>query len=127
VVLELYIPDASPVLADSMQLERVFINLISNAAKFTPKKGFIRVKVKDIPDFLEISVSDTGIGIPKDNVPFIFQEFFRASNAIDQKIKGTGLGLSLVKQIVEAHQGKISFETKEGAGTTFTFTIPKAK
>lgn len=127
VVLELDIPDASPVLADSMQLERVFINLISNAAKFTPKKGFIRVKVKDIPDFLEISVSDTGIGIPKDNVPFIFQEFFRASNAIDQKIKGTGLGLSLVKQIVEAHQGKISFETKEGAGTTFTFTIPKAK
>jgi signal transduction histidine kinase len=128
ITLEVNTPEKMPlVLADTMQLERVFINLISNAAKFTPKNGFIRVKMKDLPEFIEIDVSDTGIGIPKENVPFIFQEFFRATNAIDQKIKGTGLGLSLAKQIVEAHEGKIWFETKENEGTTFSFTIPKVK
>ncbi|MDP8259849.1 MAG: GAF domain-containing sensor histidine kinase [Candidatus Gygaella obscura] len=113
--------------ADSMQIERVFINLISNAIKFTPEKGKVTISIKDTGEFIEANVSDTGIGIPKDHLPLIFQEFQRANNAIDKNIKGTGLGLCLVKQIVEAHKGRIWFNSIENQGATFSFTIPKAK
>lgn len=114
--------------ADTTQLERVFLNLLSNAIKFTPEKGKIYIHVKDKEKaekkFMEISVEDTGIGIPKNDVEKVFEEFFRSENAQDQNIKGTGLGLSLVRKIVEAHQGKISVESELGKGTTFSFTIP---
>ncbi len=113
--------------ADAMQIERVFINLVSNAIKFTPEKGEVKITVKDTGDFMEASVTDTGIGIPKDHIHLIFQEFQRANNAIDNNIKGTGLGLCLVKQIVEAHKGRIWFNSIENQGTTFSFTIPKTK
>lgn len=125
---EVNMPEKAPqVLADNMQFERVLINLLSNAMKFTPRNGYIRININELNEHLEISVSDTGIGIPKENTPFIFQEFFRARNALDQNIKGSGLGLSLVKQIIEAHQGKIWFNTQENKGTVFSFTIPKAR
>ena len=76
-------------------------------------------------DHVQFSIEDTGIGIPSQDTPKVFQEFFRADNALDQKIKGSGLGLSLVKKIVEAHKGKVWFESKLGKGTRFTFTLPK--
>jgi len=112
--------------ADHAQLERALLNLLSNAVKFTPEKGNVKVEVKEWGDEIQFTVEDTGIGIPKQDIPKVFQEFFRADNALGQKIKGTGLGLSLVKKIVEAHKGRIWFNSELGKGTRFTFTIPKS-
>jgi len=111
--------------ADPSQIERVFLNLLSNAVKFTPEKGIVTVYIEEKDDVIQFDVEDTGIGIPPQDTPKVFQEFFRADNALDQKIKGSGLGLSLVKKIVEAHKGKIWFNSELGKGTRFTFTLPK--
>ncbi|MFA5389321.1 MAG: GAF domain-containing sensor histidine kinase [Candidatus Omnitrophota bacterium] len=111
--------------ADQGQMERVFLNLLSNAYKFTPENGRITVDVEEKNDAIQFSIEDTGIGIPPQDIQKVFQEFFRADNALDQKIKGSGLGLSLVKKIVEAHKGRIWFDSELGKGTRFTFTIPK--
>ncbi len=110
---------------DPSQMERVFLNLLSNAVKFTPEKGMVTIDIEDKNDDAQFSIEDTGIGIPSQDIPKVFQEFFRADNAMDQKIKGSGLGLSLVKKIIEAHKGKIWFDSELGKGTRFTFTIPK--
>jgi len=115
------------VLADKTQIERVFINLISNAMKFTPAQGTITIQSHKTTDKqLQVDVTDTGCGIPEDMHASIFQEFFRVDNAINQGVKGSGLGLALVKHIIEAHQGKIWFNSKAGSGTTFSFTLPLA-
>ena len=111
--------------ADQGQMERVFLNLLSNAIKFTPEKGSVTISIDEKEDDIQFSIEDTGIGIPPQDIPKVFQEFFRADNALDQKIKGSGLGLSLVKKIVEAHKGKIWFNSELGKGTRFTFTLPK--
>jgi signal transduction histidine kinase len=110
---------------DPSQMERVFLNLLSNAVKFTPEKGMVIIEIKEKNDDIQFSIEDTGIGIPPQDIPKVFQEFFRADNALDQKIKGSGLGLSLVKKIIEAHKGKIWFDSKLGKGSRFTFTLPK--
>ncbi|MBU1853419.1 MAG: GAF domain-containing sensor histidine kinase [Candidatus Omnitrophica bacterium] len=111
--------------ADPTQLERVFLNLLSNAAKFTPEKGKVTIYIEEKDDFVKFVVEDTGIGIPDKDIEKVFEEFFRADNASDQQVKGTGLGLSLVKKIIEAHKGKIYAESKLGKGTKFSFTIPR--
>jgi len=116
--------DTNLVLADKIQLERVLINLISNAIKFTPAQGRITITSRKIDKMIRVDVSDTGCGIPEEAQEAIFEEFFRVDNAINQEVKGTGLGLSLVKHIVEAHGGKIWVKSKPGAGTTFSFTLP---
>lgn len=113
------------IMADQSQLERVFLNLLSNAIKFTPEKGKITVSVEDKDGFIEFGIEDSGIGIPRQDLEKVFEEFFRSENAQSQGVKGTGLGLSLVKQIVEAHKGKIWVESELGKGTKFSFTIPK--
>ncbi|HAZ10733.1 MAG TPA: hypothetical protein DCY56_06480 [Candidatus Omnitrophica bacterium] len=110
---------------DPSQMERVFLNLLSNAVKFTPEKGMVIIEIKEKNDDIQFSIEDTGIGIPTQDIPKVFQEFFRADNALDQKIKGSGLGLSLVKKIIEAHKGKIWFDSELGKGSRFTFTLPK--
>ncbi|MFH1478553.1 MAG: ATP-binding protein [Candidatus Omnitrophota bacterium] len=112
--------------ADASQLERVFLNLISNAVKFTPEKGKINVFAEDRGNSIEFRVEDTGIGIPRQDLDKVFEEFFRSNNAQEQKIKGTGLGLSLVKKIIEAHKGKLLVDSEVGKGTTFSFTIPQS-
>ena len=117
--------ETTKVNADRNQIERVFINLISNAIKFTPVKGKISVTSHPSDDFLQIDVSDTGIGIPEDALTSVFDEFYRVDNPINQEARGTGLGLSLVKHIVEAHRGKIWVKSKIGQGSTFSFTLPK--
>lgn len=113
--------------ADKSQLERVFINLVGNALKFTPQGGTITIKAKQADEgMIQISVSDTGLGIAEKDITKIFDEFYRVDNEENQKVKGTGLGLSLVKYIVEAHKGKLSVTSQLNHGSTFTFTIPKA-
>jgi len=99
-------------------------NLIDNAVCYTKKRGKITVSIRKIKDFIEFKIEDTGIGIPDSEKKLIFSECFRASNAIEQKNVGTGLGLYLTKNIIEAHQGKIWFESKRGEGSTFYFTLP---
>jgi len=73
---------------------------------------------------LQIDISDTGIGMPKEGMAKLFQEFYRVDNAVNQQIKGTGLGLAMVKHIIEAHQGKIWVESELNKGSTFSFTLP---
>ena len=111
-------------LIDSSQVERVFINLISNAVKFTPTDGSITVRAKKENEDIQFDISDTGIGISKEDIKRLFDEFYRVDNNINQNVKGTGLGLAVAKKIVEAHGGKIWISSEEGNGTTFHFTIP---
>jgi len=117
---------ANLVLADRTQIERVFINLISNAMKFTPAQGKITIASRKTDKMIQTDVSDTGCGIPEEAQEPIFEEFFRVDNNINQEVKGTGLGLTLVKHIIEAHGGKIWVKSKIGFGATFSFTLPAA-
>ncbi|MCM8763236.1 MAG: ATP-binding protein [Candidatus Omnitrophica bacterium] len=119
--------DLPLVLADKSQIERVFINLLGNAVKFTPQNGRITISARGKNGFVEVEVADTGIGIPEESLPSIFEEFYRVDNEINQQVKGSGLGLSLVKNIVEAHKGRISAKSKLNEGSTFSFTLPIAK
>lgn len=124
-----YIDSDIPVIhADEEKLKQVITNLISNALKFTPEGGAISVAVQDDKDKLTISVSDTGVGIPKDYIGQIFERFKQVPGT-REKIggpKGTGLGLAIAKGIVEAHGGKIWAESEVGKGSTFRFTLPKS-
>lgn len=109
---------------DKHQIERVFINLVGNAIKFTPEKGTICIRVHRDTEMATMEVSDSGIGIPKEDLNKLFDEFYRVDNEINQNVKGTGLGLSLVKKIVEAHKGRIWVASELNKGTTFYFTLP---
>ena len=99
-------------------------NLIENAIHYNLPGGKVTVSLKRVKKEVEISVSDTGLGIPKDQQKRIFSKFFRGSNAIKMETSGTGLGLYITKNIIEAHGGEIWFESEEGKGTTFYFTLP---
>ena len=122
------VPDDLPSLYfDKRQIERVFINLISNAIKFTGHEGQINVTAKPDKNGVLFMVSDTGIGIKDEDLPRLFDEFYRVDNELNQEIKGTGLGLALVKNIIEAHGGKIWPTSQLNKGTTFHFVLPFKK
>jgi len=116
--------DSGIVYADTGQLKRVFINLIGNAMKFTLPGGKITVSSHAKDREIQIDINDTGCGIPEEAQSAIFEEFYRVDNQINQEVKGTGLGLSLVKNIIEAHGGKIWVKSSLGHGSTFSFTLP---
>lgn len=118
-------PDANSIFADLGQIKRVFINIIANALKFTPKKGKITISSRKTDQGIQIDIADTGCGIPQEAKNSIFEEFYRVDNAINQEVKGTGLGLSLVKNIIEAHKGKIWVASKTGSGSTFSLLLPQ--
>ena len=113
---------------DVNQLERVFVNLLSNAVKFTPRGGKVTVVASrvhtDGSDFVEVAVTDTGIGIPPEEFPNVFKRFFRASTATQSSIPGIGIGLSLAHLIVGEHHGTITFDSTVGKGTVFTVRLP---
>ncbi len=111
---------------DASHLQRVFINLLSNAIKYTPEKGEIRLGLRREHDTILASVKDTGCGIPAEDVPKLFQEFYRSADPINLDVKGTGLGLVLVKRIVEAHHGRIWVESEKNKGSTFYVSLPAA-
>ncbi len=117
-------PSIPPVRVDASQYERVFINLISNAIKFTPSDGTITVTAKREDNTIQMKITDTGIGIAEKDVVRLFDEFYRVENKINQNVKGTGLGLPLAKKIVEAHGGKMWVTSVVNEGTTFHFTLP---
>lgn len=113
------------VFVDKSQIERVFLNLIANAIKFTPEEGTIAVNANLTENyFIQVNISDTGIGIPKEAQKAIFEEFYRIDNPVNEQVKGTGLGLSLVKNIIEAHRGSIWVESQPPKGSTFSFLLP---
>ncbi|HVO92620.1 MAG TPA: ATP-binding protein, partial [Terriglobales bacterium] len=109
---------------DERKVKQVLVNLLSNAVKFTPEGGQIRVEARLGDSSVILSVTDTGIGIAKEDQEAIFEEFRQASGNYAQKREGTGLGLTLTKRFVEMHGGKIWVESELGKGSTFTFTLP---
>jgi two-component system phosphate regulon sensor histidine kinase PhoR len=110
--------------ADVKSMETVFDNLITNAITYTPEGGKVNVTGAVKGDFLEIKVSDTGYGIASDELPRVFERFYRVQTDKTRHIIGTGLGLPIVKSIVEAHNGTVRVESKEGVGSTFYVRIP---
>jgi signal transduction histidine kinase len=98
-------------------------NLVSNAIKYTPS-GSVRVTLRRKGAEAELTVQDTGIGMPQDEVPYLFTEFFRASNARAGNVPGTGLGLAAVKALVEDYQGRVRLESEENQGSKFTVRLP---
>jgi signal transduction histidine kinase len=105
---------------DENLLSQVWMNLLVNAIKFTPENGVISVSLNENA----VKISDTGVGIAKDELPHIFERFYKVDKARDRALGGNGLGLSLVKKITELHGGKISVESETGKGTTFEIFLP---
>jgi PAS domain S-box-containing protein len=124
IALEASVPEGlPPVLADSARIQQVLSNLVGNAVKFTPRDGRITVCAEQIEGEIRFGVIDTGPGIPPEQVPHIFGQFWQASSS-DRR--GIGLGLAIAKGIVEAHKGTIWVESQVGTGSTFYFTLPTA-
>ncbi|HMU55599.1 MAG TPA: ATP-binding protein [Nitrospira sp.] len=119
--------DIPPVYVDGMQIQQVLINLLENAVKFSASSSSVRLAATVAGDAIEVSVSDTGEGIPVDELPWIFERFYRARSARNAGIPGTGLGLAICKAIVEAHGGRIVAISVPGKETTIIFTLPIPK
>jgi signal transduction histidine kinase/putative methionine-R-sulfoxide reductase with GAF domain len=115
-----------PVLGDPHRLTQVFDNLMSNALKFT-NKGGITISAADKGDFIMVSIKDTGIGLPKEELDRIFEKFYQVKIGGAYPSKGTGLGLAIVKSIVESHRGKVWVESEPGQGADFRFLLPRAR
>ncbi len=112
-----------PIYVDSRKLYQIFINIVGNAVKFT-HKGEIEVRAQLRENVVLFTVRDTGIGIARDNIPLIFEEFRQLDGSITRKYGGAGIGLSLAKKLVELHEGEIWVDSELGKGSTFYFTIP---
>jgi signal transduction histidine kinase len=115
------------VIIDVEKIKLVVQSLLENALRYTPKKGRVTVQVLHSAKEVQVSIEDTGIGIPKDQESRIFDKFFRATNAKEVEVNGSGLGLYLASNIMKAHGGKIRFKSKEGKGTIFTLALPIKK
>jgi len=109
---------------DEEKIERIILNLLSNAVKFTERDGSILVNISDKGDFVEISIKDTGAGIPKDKLDFIFERFAQIDKSTSRQNEGSGIGLALVKSLVEMHDGEIHVNSEEGKGSEFIITLP---
>ena len=109
---------------DAEKLRRVITNLVSNAIKYTPEGGQVYVDVRQMNGHVRLSVRDTGVGIPADQLPHIFERFRRVRRSGGGDAVGTGLGLAIVQEFAQAHGGRIEVESEEGVGSTFTVTLP---
>lgn len=116
--------DLPDIFADRDKIEQVFQNILSNAIKYTPEGGEISVSLDVIEDKIRIVFSDTGIGIPKEDLPRLFERFYRVDKTRSREMGGTGLGLSIAKEIVEAHDGSISIDSELNRGTKVTILLP---
>lgn len=116
----------SKIMADEKRIEQVFLNLLDNAIKYNHDRGSIDIKIFVNDNFVQIDITDTGIGIPERDILRIFERFYRVDKAHSQELGGTGLGLSIVKHIVLAHHGQVWVRSELAKGSTFSFTIPIA-
>jgi signal transduction histidine kinase/CheY-like chemotaxis protein len=132
--IETQLPHNLPdLLVDDLRIRQVLINLLNNAVKFTEEGGQITLEValiapredlQDMQNYLQISITDTGIGISPENINKLFQPFIQVDSALNRKYEGTGLGLALVKQIVELHGGNVGLTSELGVGSCFTISLP---
>ncbi len=120
-----HIPKRMVVMVDPEKIKQVFVNLMSNAVKFTEKKGSIEVIVRDLGARWSLSVKDTGKGIPQNEIPKLFNKFYQVESHMTRQVRGTGLGLAIVKKIVDLHGGAVEVDSKVGVGSTFTIIVPK--
>jgi heavy metal sensor kinase len=124
VSLEVKCADSIQVTGDPQWLERVILNLLDNAIKFTPEGGKVSVSATAGEERVAVEVSDTGIGISQEALPNIFERFFRVDPSRSKQVEGVGLGLTIVKWIVEAHHGTIAVKSEPGVGSCFTVLLP---
>lgn len=120
-----FIGEKEFVYADKDKMSQVIVNLLSNALKYTQQGGRVDVTVKASADTTEISIKDNGRGIPDDDLPHIFERFYRADKSRNRLTGGAGIGLTITKAIVEAHKGKIQVQSKVDEGTEFSISLPK--
>ncbi len=111
--------------ADKDKISQVLINLIANALKFTPKDGSVFIKVTEASNSVSFEIRDTGVGIGQEDLPHIFERFYRADKSRSRITGGSGIGLTIAKTIVDSHKGSISVDSKPGEGTAFNVTIPR--
>ncbi len=117
-------PETDPVVIDAQRIGRVLYNLVGNALRHTPPGGQIEITARREQDALRVEISDTGEGIRPDDLPHIFEQFYRGEKSRNRATGGAGLGLAIARGIVEAHGGKIGVESELGKGARFSFTIP---
>ncbi|MEZ4593834.1 MAG: GAF domain-containing protein [Chloroflexota bacterium] len=117
-------PSLPLVNADQARITQILTNLLDNALNYTPDNGRIHINARATHSFVHISVTDTGIGIAKENQDKIFDRFYRAEDSDVQRVPGTGLGLAIVRSLIEMHGGRLKVESELGKGSTFTFNIP---
>jgi len=110
---------------DVYRLKQVFINIISNSLIYTSNGGSVAIRVEEASNKVKVHITDTGMGIEKEEIPRIFERFYRVNKARDRISGGTGLGLAIVKHILEVHKGKVTVESEVGTGTTFTIELMK--
>jgi len=118
--------DLTSALVDPLRLEQALINIVSNAIKFTPKGGVVKISVLKDAETVQVSVADTGMGIEPTELDRIFDRFYRSTTTLDAAVKGTGLGLAIAKKMVEAQNGQLGVTSTVGQGSTFTITFPLA-
>ena len=119
------IPAGLTVKADPEKLGQVFVNLLDNAVKFSTENAKVEVSAVELPESVKVTVKDSGIGIPQEHLPRVFERFYRADKARSREMGGTGLGLSIVKHVIDLHGGSVGVESAEGRGSEFWFTLPK--
>jgi signal transduction histidine kinase len=125
--LDVAVQGHARILGDFDRLEQVLNNLLDNALRYTPAGGSVGVGCRDLqPGTLQVTVSDSGPGIPAQDLPHLFERFYRSANQGSTSRKGYGLGLAISREIVRAHGGEIWATSEEGHGTTFVFTLPTA-
>jgi signal transduction histidine kinase len=117
-------PSLPLVHGDHSRVTQILTNLVDNAFNYTPENGQVTIKATTQGEVVAISVTDTGIGISKENQKKIFDRFFRSEHADVQAVSGTGLGLAIVKSLIEMHGGYLKVTSELGKGSTFTFTLP---
>ena len=120
-------PELGTVLTDRDKLEKIVLNLVFNALKFTPAGGTVSLRAEKHGDEMVLLVKDTGMGISAKNLPHVFDRFWQADDSARRKYQGVGIGLALVKELVEIQEGKVTVESEEGKGTTFTVRLPYKK